>query len=139
MQATASAVAADFRAILEVLELQTVHFGAVSYRTIEVEAPGSVARATYYVREVEVSASPPNPFMKVAFGKERMMSKRRLMLNENHIEVVDPDTVLVDGKCGRVQYHASGHEPEWRQAGKVFFQYVDGNHLARRFSPGVHP
>ena len=97
MQATASAVAADFRAILGALELQTVHFGAVSYRTIEVEAQGSVARATYYVREVEVSASPPNPFMKVDFGKERMMSKRRLMLNENHIEVVDPDTVLVDG------------------------------------------
>ena len=97
LQATASAVAADFRAILGALELQTVHFGAVSHRTIEVEAPGSVARATYYVREVEVSASPPNPFMKVDFGKERMMSKRRLMLNENHIEVVDPDTVLVDG------------------------------------------
>ena len=97
LKATSSTVAADLRAILGALELQTVHFGTVSHRTIEVEAEGSVARATYYVREVEVSASPPNPFMKVDFGKERMMSKRRLMLNENHIEVVDPDTVLVDG------------------------------------------
>ena len=97
LKATSSTVAADLRAILGALELQTVHFGTVSHRTIEVEAEGSVARATYYVREVEVSASPPNPFMKVDFGKERMMSEQRLMLNENHIEVVDPDTVLVDG------------------------------------------
>ena len=97
LEGTVNATTADFMAILNELELQTVHFEAVSYRTIEVEAQGSVGRATYYVRDVEVSASPPNPLMKVDFGKERMMSKRRLVLNENHIEVYDLGTVLGDG------------------------------------------
>ena len=58
-----SATRADFQEVLDALQLQTVHFGQVSHRTISVspELPGDVFKKEFYVREVQVSASLPNP------------------------------------------------------------------------------
>ena len=68
-----SAARADFQAVLNAVQLQTVHFGQVSHRTISVlpDVPGDVPRKEFYVREVQVGASAPNPLLGVAFDALR--------------------------------------------------------------------
>ena len=78
-------------AILNVLQLQTVHFGAVSTRTIVVEPDASVARAGYYARDLEVEAS-VDPLLVVDFKDVRVDSGQHLILTEDHILVDDMDT-----------------------------------------------
>ena len=91
LRGTSSATTADFMAILNVLQLQTVHFGAVSTRTIVVEPDASVARAGYYARDLEVEAS-VDPLLVVDFKDVRVDSGQHLILTEDHILVDDMDT-----------------------------------------------
>ena len=97
LQGSTRATRADFQAMLNSLQLQTVHFGQVSHRTILVQPDMSdmsvpIARAGYYLREVEVGASLPNPILEVAFEKTRLDSGQRFVLTQEHILVYDPDT-----------------------------------------------
>ena len=98
LEGTTSARRADFQAVLNALQLQTVHSGQVSHRTISVspklspELSGDVSKKEFHVREVQVSASAPNPILEVAFDGLRVDSERRLLLTEEHISVYDPDT-----------------------------------------------
>ena len=89
-----SAARADFQEVLNALQLQTVHFGQVSHRTILVQPDiaGDVFKKEFYVREVQVSASLPSPILEVAFDRLHVESGQRLVLTEKHISVYDPDT-----------------------------------------------
>ena len=92
-----SATRENFQEVLNALRLQTVHFGQVSHRTISVQPDMSamsvsISRAGYYLREVEVSASPPNPILEVHLDGALLDSRERLVLTEEHILVYDPDT-----------------------------------------------
>ena len=94
---TTSARRADFQEVLGALRLQTVHSAQGSDRTISVQPDMSdmsvsISRAGYYLREVEVSASDPNPVMEVDFSKLQATSQLPLILTEEHISVYDPDT-----------------------------------------------
>ena len=91
---TTSATRADFQQVLNALQLQTVYSGRVSYRTILVQPDVlvPVARASYYLRDVKVGASPPNPILEVDFGKSQTTSQRPLILTEDQIFLNDPDT-----------------------------------------------
>ena len=94
LEGSSTASRGDFQKVLGALQLQTVHFAQASMRKILVQpdVPDSVVRAAHYVRDVKVGASPPNPLMEVDFDKSRVDSGRRLVLEEEHILVYDPDT-----------------------------------------------
>ena len=97
LEGKSTAAVADFQAVLDVLQMQTVHFAQASTRTILVQPDTSdmsvpVARTGYYVWEVDVSASLPNPILEVDFKKVRVDADQRLVLGEEHIMVYDPDT-----------------------------------------------
>ena len=123
LQGSTSAARADFQAVLNALQLQTVHFGQVSHRTISVrpELAGDVFKKDFYVLYVEVSASLPNPILEVDFGKLRVDSEQRLVLTEEHISVYDPDTtdassvwLRVSGLTGgELQRLSSGSADDW--------------------------
>ena len=108
-----NATRADFQAILNALQLQTVHFGQVSHRTISVspELSGDVFKKEFHVREVEVSASAPNPLMEVAFDGLRVDSGQRLVLTEEDIFVYDPDTTDASSVWLRVTGLTGGELP----------------------------
>ena len=123
---TDTATRVDFQKVLGTLQLQTVPYGQVSYRTISVQADTSdmlvpVARAEYYRRGVEVSASAPNPILEVDFDRLRVDSGQRLVLTEKHISVYDPDTadassvwLRVTGLTGgELQRRSSSSESDW--------------------------
>ena len=88
---TDTATRVDFQKVLGTLQLQTVPFGQVSYRTILVQPDTSdmlvpVARAGYYLRGVEVSASAPNPILEVDFRRSCVVdSGQRFVLREERI------------------------------------------------------
>ena len=94
LEGSSTASRGDFQKVLGALQLQTVHFAQASTRKILVQpdVPDTVVRAAHYVRDVKVGASPPNPLLEVDFDKSRMDSGRRLVLEEEHILVYDPDT-----------------------------------------------
>ena len=97
LEGKSTAAVADFQAVLDVLQMQTVHFAQASTRTILVQPDTSdmsvpVARTGYYVWEVDVSASLPNPILEVDFKKVRVDADQRFVLGEEHIMVYDPDT-----------------------------------------------
>ena len=118
-----SATRADFQEVLNALQLQTVHFGQVSHRTILVQPDiaADVFKKEFYVREVEVGASAPNPVLEVDFGKSRADSGQRFVLTEKHIFAYDPDTtdassvwLRVSGLTGgELQRHSSGSANDW--------------------------
>ena len=123
---TGTATRVDFQKVLGALQLQTVPFGQVSHRTILVQPDTSdmsvpVARAGYYLRGVEVSASAPNPILELDFDKSRMDSGQRFVLTEEHILVYDPDThdassvwLRVTGLTGgELQRRSSISESDW--------------------------
>ena len=112
---TSTATRVNFQAMLGALRLQTVPFGQVSHRTISVQADTSdmsvaVARAGYYRRGVEVSASAPNPVLELDFDKSRADSSQRFVLMEKHILVYDPDTLDGDGNVdpSRISFRIMG-------------------------------
>ena len=94
LEGSSTASRGDFQKVLGALQLQTVHFAQESMRKILVQpdVPDSVVRAAHYVRDVKVDASPPNPLLEVDFDKSRLDSGQRLVLEEEHILVYDPDT-----------------------------------------------
>ena len=118
LQGSTRATRADFQEVLGALRLQTVHSAQGSDRTILVkpDISVSVARAGYYLREVEVSASAPNPILEVNLDGVRMDSRKRLVLTEGHILVYDPDTPgasLIEFRVtgltgGTLEKHVSG-------------------------------
>ena len=134
-----SAARADFQAVLNAVQLQTVHFGQVSHRTISVlpDVPGDVSRKEFYVREVQVGASAPNPLLGVAFDALRLDSGQRLVLTEEHISVYDPDTT----RC--IERLASGHGIDRRRVATPLFRLgrrLDQDSCCSSESvPGVHP
>ena len=101
LRGTISARRADFQEVLDALRLQTVHSTQGSDRTILVQPdlPVSISRAGYYLREVEVSASDPNPILEIHLDEVRVDSRKRLVLTEEHILVYDPDTLDGDGNA----------------------------------------
>ena len=112
---TDTATRVDFQKVLGTLQLQTVPFGQVSHRTILVQPDTSdmlvpVARAGYYLRGVEVSASAPNPILELDFDKSRLDSGERLVLTQEHILVYDPDTHDADGNVdpSRISFRITG-------------------------------
>ena len=137
---TNTATRANFQAVLGALQLRTVPYGQVSYRTISVQADTSdmlvpVARAEYYRRGVEVSASAPNPILEVDFEKVRVDSGQRLVLTEKHISVYDPDTadassvwLRVTGLTGgELQRRSSSSESDWSKivaSGKAYLEFT---------------
>ena len=110
-----SATRADFQAMLNSLQLRTVHFGQVSHRTILVrpELPGDVFKKEFYVRDVRVGVSLPNPVLEVAFDKSSVDAKQRLVLAEKHILVYDPDTT--DASQIWLSGHGIGREVRCRR------------------------
>ena len=112
LQGSDTATQDDFRAVLGSLQMKTVPFGRVSHRTISVQPDvrTSVVRAGYYLREVEVAASAPNPILGVDFDKSRVDSGRRFLLTEEHIVVYDPDTQDRDGNVdpSRISFRITG-------------------------------
>ena len=112
---TNTATRANFQAVLDALQLQTVPFGQVSHRTISVRPDTSdmlvsVARTRYYLRGVEVSASAPNPVLELDFDKPRVDPGQRFVLMEKHILVYDPDTLDGDGNVdpSRISFRITG-------------------------------
>ena len=142
LQGTSSAVVGDFQAVLAKLQLQTVFFGENSYRSVLVtpNISASVSRAWYYVREVQVSASPPNPILEVAFDRLRVDSGQRLVLTEKHISVYDPDTAdassvwlrvtgLTGGELpgGELQRRSTSSATDWTKivaGGKAYLEFT---------------
>ena len=122
LEGTASAMRADFQAMLGTLRLRTVPFGQVSTRTIlvqpDVSAP--VVRATHYRRDVQVDAS-TNPILEVGFDKSRVNSRRHFLLREEHMSVYDPDTqdasnvwLRITGLTGgELQRRSSSSASDW--------------------------
>ena len=112
---TGIATRLDFQKVLGTLQLQTVPFGQVSHRTILVQPDMSdmsvpIARAGYYLRDVRVVASLPNPVLEVDFGKTLLDSGERLVLTQEHILVYDPDTHDGDGNVdpSRIEFRVTG-------------------------------
>ena len=142
LQGTTSARRADFQAVLNALQLRTVHFGQVSHRTISVgpELPGDISKKEFHVREVQVSASAPNPILEVAFDGLRVDSERRLVLTEKHISVYDPDTTdassvwlrvtgLTGGELpgGELQRRSTSSATDWTKivaGGKAYLEFT---------------
>ena len=124
LQGSDTATQDDFRDVLRVLQLQTVHSDQTSHRTILVkpDISVSVARAAYYVREVRVVASTPHPLLQVDLAKSRADSGQRFLLTEENIFVYDPDTPdasLIEFRVtgltgGRLQRRSSGSASDWR-------------------------
>ena len=137
---TDTATRVDFQKVLGTLQLQTVPYGQVSYRTILVQPDTSdmlvpVARAEYYRRGVEVSASAPNPILEVDFDRLRVDSGYRLVLTEKHISVYDPDTadassvwLRVTGLTGgELQRRSSSSASDWSKivaGGKAYLEFT---------------
>ena len=137
-----SAARADFQAVLNALQLQTVHFGQVSHRTISVrpELSGDVLKQEFHVREVEVGASLPNPILEVAFDGLRVDSGQRLVLTEEDILVYDPDTTdassvwlritgLTGGELpgGELQLRSTSSASDWTKivaGGKAYLAFT---------------
>ena len=140
LEGSSTASRGDFQKVLGALQLQTVHFAQASMRKILVQpdVPDSVVRAAHYVRDVKVGASPPNPLMEVDFDKSRVDSGRRLVLEEEHILVYDPDTT----DASQVFFRVSGLDG--RHAATPLFELrkrLDGYPPERHCSesiPGVH-
>ena len=109
---TDTATRADFQEVLNALQLQTVHFGQVSHRTISVQPDitRDISKKNFHVREVQVSASLPNPILEVAFEKLRVNADARQVLATHHILVKDLDTVLGNGNtdASRITLRVSG-------------------------------
>ena len=112
---TGIATRLDFQKVLGTLQLQTVPFGQVSHRTILVQPDMSdmsvpIARAGYYLRDVRVVASLPNPVLEVDFRKTLLDSGERLVLTQEHILVYDPDTHDGDGNVdpSRIEFRITG-------------------------------
>ena len=112
---TGSATRDDFQKVLGTLQLQTVPFGQVSHRTILVQPDMSdmsvpIARAGYYLRDVRVVASLPNPVLEVDFRKTLLDSGERLVLTQEHILVYDPDTHDGDGNVdpSKIEFRITG-------------------------------
>ena len=124
LQGNASVRASDVEAALAALQLQTVRFKDDSYRTISISpnVAEDVLKKDFYVREVKVDASPPNPLVEVDFDKVRLDPGWRLVLGEEHILVYDPDTTdasqvffRVSGlEGGKLQRRPSGSGSSWQ-------------------------
>ena len=143
---TGNATRLDFQKVLGTLQLQTVPFGQVSHRTISVQPDTSdmsvpVARAGYYLRGVEVSASAPNPILELDFDKSHMDSGQRFVFTEEHISVYDPDTHDADGNVdpskisfritglagGELQRRSSSSASDWSKivaGGKAYLEFT---------------
>ena len=129
LQGSSSATRPNFQEVLGALQLQTVHFGQASSRTILIrpDVSVSVARAAYYLREVEVGASPPNPVLEVRFDNVHADSEQHFVLTEENIFVYDPDTPdasLIEFRVtgltgGTLEKHVSG---SWDAMKKVTSQ-----------------
>ena len=123
LEGSSTASRGDFQKVLGALQLQTVHFAQASARKILVQpdVPDSVVRAAHYVRDVKVVASPPNPLLEVAFDKLRVDFGRRLVLEEEHILVYDPDTTdpsrisfrITGLTGGELQRRSSSSASDW--------------------------
>ena len=94
-----AATSADFKAVLDVLQLETVFSATEGYRTISVHPhiSGDVYRKDFYVRDVKVATSLPEPILEADFTNLRVGAKERLVLREDYMSVTDVTTALGNG------------------------------------------
>ena len=108
---------------------------------LQPDISGDAPKKEFYVREVNVDASAPNPLIEVDFKKSRVDSEQRLLLTEKHVLVYDPDTQDADGNVdassvwlritgltgGELQRRSSSSASDWTKivaGGKAYLEFT---------------